>query len=97
MGASAEDIEAWAAALDEQTDDGDGFEVMRENWHAVIAFCACSSQWQVNMDRFVGLRYEGVEAVLRMAGVRRVAPVFEKIRVMEAAALGVLNTKANGS
>lgn len=71
--------------------DVEHFEVYPDNWLAVRTFAICSTQWQVNFDKFVGLRYEGVKAALDMVGVRRSSYVFEQVRHMERIALEVLN------
>lgn len=70
-----------------------------ENWDAALLFAAVASQWRVAAGLggvvYLGLDYAAVEAVMRMRrypGARR-AELFEQVRLMEAAALGVRNRK----
>jgi hypothetical protein len=76
------------------------FEVYPENWRAVQVFLALSTQWRtvaistMTKARIVhtGLDYAAIETVFRMMGVRpkRRAAIFQKLRVMEEAALDAL-------
>jgi len=66
---------------DEQTT----FRVEPENWPAVQAFLRVQSQF-----RRSGLRYEGVEAGLRMARIKRTDDLFSRIQMIEAGALRTL-------
>ena len=74
----------------------DAFEVWPENEDAVRLFLALSTQWRFAGGGVVtGLIYASAEAVMRMRGVKRAKmPVlFDALRVMEGAALDVLNGK----
>ncbi|WP_322105851.1 DUF1799 domain-containing protein [Paraburkholderia sp. J41] len=76
------------------------FEVFPENWDAVRLFEALSTQWRAvafgtmagARVLHMGLDYAVFEPVARLIGIRkrRRAAVFQQIRVMEDAALGVL-------
>jgi hypothetical protein len=64
------------------------FGVLPENWDAACVFLACSTQWLRDAHNApLGLRYEGVEVVIRYSKVADPADVFTRIRVMEDAAL----------
>lgn len=69
-----------------------------ENVKAWNLFLDCSTQWVVGVDGPTGLSYPGVEAVMRIEGIksskRRV--MFSKIRVMERAMLNAWSEKKNG-
>lgn len=74
------------------------FAVWPENIEAVALFTQMASQWQVAMSmngtlRWIGLRYESLEAVLRLQRVARTewARLFSQVRSMEAEARGILN------
>ncbi|MFM0736813.1 DUF1799 domain-containing protein [Paraburkholderia xenovorans] len=95
FGARSEDVER---ARKQQTEDD--FDVYPENWPAVQVFLALSTQWRavgistMTKARIVhtGLDYAVIEPVFRMMGIkpkRRVA-IFQKLRVMEEAALDAL-------
>lgn len=72
----------------EEEDAAGEFGVLAENWQAVNAFLACATQWRHNKDGVpIGLRYEGVEVVLRRRAVEDLDDGFERIRIMEAAAV----------
>ena len=55
-------------------------------------FIAMSTQWRVGMSGATGLDYGALPGVLRMSGIARKdwAEVFEGVRVMEDAALQVM-------
>ena len=78
----------------EQTAREEQFEVWPENWSVFKLFVGLETQWNVTAGGFIGLRYEGVEAMLRMSGVKKVRSVFERLQVMEQAALKVLNDRS---
>ena len=64
------------------------FGVLPENWEAVCVFLACTTQWLSDAHGAVlGLRYEGVDVVIRRSKVADADDVFARIRVMEEAAL----------
>lgn len=77
------------------------FEVWPENWDALEAFCAMATQWRVNpFGGVAGLDYVALNAVMDILGLRERKDVFQAVRVMESAALPILNksgeTKAHG-
>ena len=55
-------------------------------------FIAMSTQWRVGMSGATGLDYGALPGVLRMSGIARKdwAEVFEGVRVMEDAALQIM-------
>lgn len=62
-----------------------------ENWNAVLTFSRGLTQWTVGFSGPVGLRYEAMEALMRLyrIPVAERADCLDRIRVMEAEALGV--------
>lgn len=68
-------------------------EVWPENWPAVQLFAAVQTQWRVHgfTGRPLGLDYPAVEAAMRMLRIKDRPATFERIRIMEAAALATLN------
>lgn len=54
-------------------------------------FLRLQTQWQVVMGGFVGLSYPAVTEVLRLYEVKDKREMFEDLRVMERAALAILN------
>lgn len=91
--------------LEEDAEDEreeDAFEVWPENVEAVELFCVLATQWRVVSglagERFFGLDYAAVGAVMAMRNVKRrdQARLLSDIRVMEGAALRELNRKVNG-
>jgi hypothetical protein len=95
FGARPEDV---ARAREQQADTD--FEVYPENWLAVQVFLALSTQWRavgistMTKARIVhtGLDYAVIEPVFRMMDIKpkRRAAIFQKLRVMEEAALDAL-------
>ena len=71
---------AYEARLDQDSEE-DEFLVEPENWNAVQAFLFVQSQF-----RDGAFRYEGVEAGLRMAGIKGRKKIFPKLRLIEAGA-----------
>lgn len=92
---SDDEIEA-VFGPDEPAEDG-AFGVWEENWLASEVFLALSTQWIVRSglwgESFQGIRYSSVQPVLWAFGVKDRRAVFEDVRVMEAAALGVFNKR----
>ncbi len=77
---------------DEVSRDG-VFAVWPENRKAVETFIAIATQWRWDgmTGVFFGFDYPGMEAALRMLGVKNHRRMFEDLRAMERAALEVLN------
>ncbi|KAF1043063.1 MAG: hypothetical protein GAK35_02383 [Herbaspirillum frisingense] len=69
-----------------------GCDVYPENMPAVQVFEAMDTQWRTGMGGVYGLDYAALPAVLRMLGIgrNRWKEIFSDLRVMEAAALEVL-------
>ena len=70
------------------------FEVLPDNWDAVMIFCNMQTQWSTSFGGFVGLRYE----VLLMQGgmfdlynIIDRRKILEELQIMEATALKELN------
>ncbi len=75
--------------------DQPAIDVLYENRRAVEVFLALSSQWRIGPlgGGWIGLEYSSLEATMRMLGVKRIRDTFHKVRVMEGAALAILNRK----
>ncbi|MGW8391121.1 DUF1799 domain-containing protein [Pseudoduganella sp. HUAS MS19] len=93
MVAQAED----AAAAKTVDDDCQVFE---DNWLAVTTFCTLATQWKLLLGAadvlYVGLDYGAVETVFRLEQVPAAdwRAVFQDLRVMERAALPLLNERS---
>lgn len=82
-----EDLKSFG--LDEELADPerDDFELFPENWPAFCVFVGCSTQWRMSDGQPVGLDYPAVESVMRVYGVDDARENFERIRILESAAL----------
>lgn len=75
------------------------FLVWEENWRAVSVFLAMGTQWRTSVGMagvvFHGLDYQALESVLRLEGIppEDWSGLFDALRVMERAALPLLNEK----
>nr|WP_279290439.1 DUF1799 domain-containing protein [Rhizobium skierniewicense] len=71
----------------------DELEIMPSAWDSFMAFLACQTQWRVEMGMggllWLGLNYPACKLVLDDIGAP--AGVFADLRVMEAAAMPILN------
>ena len=78
--------------LDEVEEDG-SMPILRENWNSVLAFLDCETQWRVTATMagliWLGLDYTAVKILLDAEG--HGTDIFRDIRIMEVAALPVLN------
>ena len=88
MGASEEQI---AAAQLEAVKHN--FEVWEENWEAVMMFLRMQTQWNVSMNGLIGLNYQALETLIRLYHVKEPVELFEKVQVIERAALVKMNSK----
>ncbi|MBK7954576.1 MAG: DUF1799 domain-containing protein [Candidatus Accumulibacter sp.] len=73
-------------------------ELWPENARPLEVFIAMQTQWALGgMGGVVGLRYESLPAMLDLLGTKKPArrEVFAALRVMESAALKVLNEAAD--
>lgn len=85
--------------LDVETDDDAGdLEIWEDNWATVEVFLSLNTQWRREIpamsDRMIwhGLPYPAIESTIRMMGRwKQAADIFDGLRVMEAAALKILN------
>lgn len=74
--------------------------VLEENWPTVMLFLSLQTQWRIDIapmsgeQAWRGLRYSAVQAALQMMGLRRDAKaLFDGVRLMESAALPILNQR----
>lgn len=85
------DLESFGMTRDQVADfvgPGSGdFEVFPENWDAVQVFMACATQWRVSDHRAVGLDYNGLLAVMQLRDTQERRDTFERVRILESAAL----------
>ena len=88
MGASEDQI---AAAQLEAVKHN--FEVWEENWEAVMMFLRMQTQWNVSMNGLIGLNYQALETLIRLYHVKEPVELFEKVQVIERAALVKMNSK----
>ena len=88
MGASEDQI---AAAQLEAVKHN--FEVWEENWEAVMMFLRMQTQWNVGMSGLIGLNYQALETLIRLYHVKQPVELFEKVQVIERAALVKMNSK----
>lgn len=84
------------AALRDRKLEAEKFQVFPENWPALKAFLAVSTQWRAitRMDGSVywqGLDYAGAERGFALAGIDIDPALWGDVRVMEAAARNRLN------
>ena len=78
----------------------DGFEIMHENWTTILAWISLVTQWRTEIlamtgDRvWYGLPATEIEATVRLMGLgRKGKTIFAGLRVMEQAALPLLNAR----
>lgn len=71
----------------------DQLEVYAENWPALTVFLRLNTQWNIAEGVARGLNYQSVKWVIEMYAPDQSIEVFEKVRVMEVAALEVMNSK----
>ena len=79
-----------AAKLEAVQED---FEVWDENWEAVMMFLRMQTQWNVSMNGLVGLNYQALETLIRLYHVKEPIELFERVQVIERAALVKMNSK----
>lgn len=74
--------------------EDENFEVWDENWDTVMMFLRMTTQWNVTMGGYVGLKYEvllGAGGMLSLYDVDNPREMLEGIQAMEAVALSELN------
>ncbi len=96
MGVPEDEIDAYLNGNDDGEEDaetGAGYEVFPDNWETVQVFLVLASQWRRDpmTGRLEGLNYPSVESAMRMMKIESTAEVFHGVRVMEFAAMRVLN------
>ena len=70
------------------------FPVWPENWPAVQAFLSVQTQWAIGMSGGpTGLDYARVRAGLELAGVEATPELFQKLRILESAALAAISKR----
>ncbi|MCV2349338.1 DUF1799 domain-containing protein [Paucibacter sp. Y2R2-4] len=100
LGANPQAIEAWLAAQEvdgEEPEDSDAqdlgpstgpLEIWPENWTVLQLFLRLQTQWRFKpCGTLQGLRYDAVEAVMRLGQMKRRRRLFEHLQEMETAAL----------
>lgn len=71
----------------------ENFEVWDENWEAMMMFLRMQTQWNVSMNGLVGLNYQALETLIRLYHVKEPVELFERVQVIERAALVKMNSK----
>ncbi|MFP4146590.1 MAG: DUF1799 domain-containing protein [Halorhodospira sp.] len=79
--------------MDQREATEESYEVWPENQEAYVLFQRCLTQWRVGQDQAIGLDYTGVEAVLRILEVEDWQDAFDRLQVMEHAALSAMREK----
>jgi len=79
-----------AAKLEAVQED---FEVWDENWEAMMMFLRMQTQWNVSMNGLVGLNYQALETLIRLYKIEEPLELFERVQVIERAALVKMNSK----
>ena len=91
MGVPEEEARAFVQDSAE-SDELEDFDVFPENWDTVILFHRLQTQWRVaGMGGLIGLDYVAVESVMRICKVKNREQTFDRLRVMEAAALEAMS------
>lgn len=97
-GATQDEAERMAA---EQIPDAgasvkaDVFLIWPENVTSLSVFLACSTQWRYGATGgCLGMDYPALECAMRMMDVKDAPAVFRDVRIMEGAALEVLNDRS---
>jgi hypothetical protein len=73
------------------------YEVMPDNWQAVLMFLRVESQWRTTSSGVMGLDYNvllGVGGMLDLYKVRHPQQVLEDLQIMEGTARQLLNEAA---
>ena len=81
----------------EKGEEEQDFEVLEDNWDALMLFCNMQTQWTTSFGGLVGLKYE----ILLMQGglfdlynITERSKILEEIQIMEATALKELNKES---
>jgi hypothetical protein len=76
------------------------FVVWDENWDAVMMFLRMSTQWEVSMAGYTGMKYEVLVCtggLFDLYNVKDRRAMLEDLQIMEATALGEIHKeKGNG-
>lgn len=91
FGAPAEMLEA-----QEDAEESGDFEVLEENWDAVLIFSKLTSQWNCVAGAsivYLGLNYQSVDFLFRTYQVKKRSKVMDELQIMESAAKQILNKK----
>ncbi|WP_175474732.1 DUF1799 domain-containing protein [Vreelandella subterranea] len=84
-------------SLDERYQRAETVEVWPDHLEALDIFQACSSQWRIVSGIagafYQGLDYTALEAVMRMSHVDSSGELLSQVRMIEAGALEILNSK----
>jgi len=96
------DLDVWGGAppemVEAMTEESVEFEIEPDNWETVLLFMRVQTQWRHGFAGPTGLDYVGVEACMRMAGIKRTDELFDGLQVMEFAALQAIGERnKNGS
>lgn len=91
-----EEFAAWGVQISEDDEEPDDFDAVAEcNWESLMAFLACDTQWRVSSVGMAGLVWIGLDLTACDVVFRRqgfAAELWDDLRVMEEAALPILNS-----
>ena len=92
-----DDAKAFGLELPQENKKEEHFEVLDDNWDALMIFCNMQTQWTTSFGGLVGLKYE----ILLMQGglfdlynITERSKILEEIQIMEATALKELNKES---
>ena len=92
-----DDAKTFGLELPQEKKKEDDFEVLEDNWDALMIFCNMQTQWSTSFGGLVGLKYE----ILLMQGglfdlynITERSKILEEIQIMEATALKELNKES---
>ena len=66
-----------------------------ENWPVLEMFLRCQTQWRTTMSGVLGLDYAAVAWLFMMYEVEDQRSLLEDLQVMEAAAMGTINSRGS--
>ena len=58
-----------------------------------MMFLRMQTQWNVSMNGLIGLNYQALETLIRLYKIEEPLELFEKVQVIERAALVKMNSK----
>ena len=79
---------AWMKKEQEQAEAPEAFGILPENWDAAMAFIKCATQWHRDAQgTLAGLRYPALELVIKHYPCTDPDDVFQRVQIIEGAAV----------